>query len=306
MNGYIFRQGRMMPRIDFYNYYHNGDLFCTRAYVKQIIDELASFEFRYFHNNNPKTTSDLINYGGSASTYPHNERFVETEDSLAINTWIAIYYADRYPKPPYFNNGGINYVILHSIWKHIFEKINTKFNTNLVLRPSPEDYIATIDFTKFDLSNVHRFIEERPNKKRILFSNGVPMSGQSFSYNFSEHINVLAETHSNYDFICTNRFTHDKSNIFFTSDITKVSSDLNEIGYLSRFCDVIIGKNSGPFIYCLEKENFTNPKKKIISFNNLKEDSLDYGIDIECDYTCSQSNDANEILQTIKRKIESL
>lgn len=301
MIGSIYRQRKTMSKINFYNYYHNGDLFCSRAFIKQIVDELPNFEFGYYHNNNPKTISDLVKYEGTAREYSHNERFVETDDTLAINTWIAIYYADRYPEPPYFNNGGINYVVLHQIWTHIFEKINLKFGTNLVIKSDPKDYIAVIDFEKFELANVKDYVKS--DRKRILFSNGVPMSGQSFAYDFKDVVDYLAEKYKQFDFLCTNKFMTNETNVHFTSDITRIGSDLNEIGYLSRYCNLIIGKNSGPFIYCLERQNFTDPNKKFISFNHLREDSLDYGIDVDCDYTFSSTTDLREVVSIIERKI---
>lgn len=294
-----------MNKIRFFNHYHNGDLFCSKAFIRHIMDELKDFEFTYHHNNNPKTISDLISYGGMANDSVQ-QRFILNDRTLAINTWIGIYIEDRYPEPPYFWNGGINYVALHNIWNYIFENINKVFGTNLKIKSSPKDYISTIDFTKFDTSNVDSFLNTRGYRRKILISNGRPMSGQSFVDDLSIMIIPLAKHYSNYDFYCTNRFHNSESNIFFTSDITKLDSDLNEISWLSRSCDLIVGKNSGPFIYCLERENFTNPKKKFLSFNNSKVDSLDYGIDIECDYTCSTSVDGQEIFNLIHGKIKEL
>lgn len=297
----------MMRNIYFYNYYHNGDLFCSKSFIKQIVDELRSesFNFKYFHNNNPKTISDLTDYGGRP--YQSNkDRFIKDNDTLSINTWIGIHIPGNHATGPFFWNEGINYVALHDIWNYNFENINSHFGTKLRIKKSPEDYISVIDYSKFDVTSVNDFIQSRPEKKRILFSNGIPMSGQSFSDKMDNIINYFAAKYSDYDFYCTDRIATYSPNVFFTSDITKQKSDLNEISWLSKHCDLIIGKNSGPFIYCLERDNFNDPKKKFISFNNNKVDSLDWGIKVLSDYTCCTNFDVNEIVKLIDRKIGEL
>lgn len=301
-----------MPKISFFNYYHNGDLFVSKSFIKQIVDELPSFEFSYYHLNNPKTIQDLIPYGGqpdanvSSIMMMKRQRFIYNDDEMVINTWIGIYIEDQYPEPPYFWNGGINYVALYNIWDYIFSKINEKFGTNLKIKDSPKDYISFVDHSKFELDTAKAFLEARSDTKKVLFSNGVPMSGQSFSDNMEVFINNLAINNPKIDFICTSPIATTLDNVFFTNDILKLQSDLNEISYLSKFCDLIVGKNSGPFIYCLEKENFTNPNKMFVSFNHMKEDSLDYGIEVDCDYTCSQSKDAQEIYNILARKVAKI
>lgn len=294
-----------MTKIEFYNYYHNGDLFCSKSFIKQIVSELKDYEFAYFHNNNPKTISDLAPYGGRAYQDP-TKRFIYEENKMSINTWIGIYIPEKHPEPPHFWNEGINYIALYNIWNYTYSKINDYFGTNLKIKSSPKDYLSTIDYSKFNVDEVDRFLSTRIGRKKILFSNGLPMSGQSFGDNLSSIIIFLSERYSNYDFYCTDKFEHNRDNIFFTSDITKQQSDLNEISWLSRSCDLIVGKNSGPFIYCLEKDNFTNPNKTFISFNNSEIDSLNWGIDIESDYTCSKSMNLNEIFNVIDGKIKWL
>lgn len=289
-------------KILFYNHYHNGDLFVSKEFIRHIMQQLPNCEFGYYHNNNPKTIRDLLPYYGRA-TQSNDERFIVNGDTLTINTWIGKYIPGNYKEDPFFWNNGINYVCLYDIWKYIYSEINKIFDTDLKIKDTPEDYISTIDYRHYDISNAVKFIESRPNTKKILFSNGVPMSGQSFADDMSAFINAYANIYPQYDFICTQWFAKTASNIFFTNDVLQLQSDLNEISYLSKFCDLIVGKNSGPFIYCLERDNFTNPNKKFISFNVTREDSLDYGIKMECDYTYSNSVDGNEIFNIILNKL---
>ena len=41
--------------------------------------------------------------------------------------------------------------------------------------------------------------------------------------------------------------------------------DLIYMGYIARHCDLIIGRNSGPFTYCMTKENLIDSPKKFLS-----------------------------------------
>ena len=68
-------------------------------------------------------------------------------------------------------------------------------------------------------------------------------SGQAINFDFSIIINTLANIFKEYNFICTtNNFIGQTDNIFFTDNIIKKNNDdLNEIAYLSKYCDVIIG-----------------------------------------------------------------
>lgn len=309
-----------MGTINFFNFFHNGDMFVSKEFIRQIVLELPEFNFGYYHLNHPKTTIDLkIPHLGSPC-FKQNIKFIEDSNVLNINTWIGAYHPIHTNEPPHFWNGGINYICLYNTWKFIFEKINSYFNVNLKIKDSPNDYIPTIDYDLFDVSDAKKFLKKRKNTKKILFSNGIAMSGQSFGEDMSHIINDFGLKYPQHDFICTKKFQTDLKNIFFTDDIfvsiTETSDiktlwndrktqncDLNEISYLSKFCDMIVGKNSGPFIFCMTKENFLDPSKTIISFNRDMEDSLGYGIDIECQYIFSNTFKYQSIANIIQESL---
>ena len=309
-----------MKRINFYNFFHNGDMFVSKEFIRQIVTELPDFEFGYYHLNHPKTTRDLnIEYLGHPN-FKENAKFVEDSNTLNINSWIGAYFPFHTTEPPHFWNGGINYICLYNTWSYIFSKINSYFGVNLQIKQSPNDYVPKINYEVFDVSDYDKFLKERPETKKVLFSNGRAMSGQSFFEDMSGIISYFATKYSQYDFICTNKFDTDLKNIFFTDDIYKEreeiidvnvpwndrqlkSCDLNEISYLSRGCDIIVGKNSGPFVYCMTKENFDTENKYIISFNKDMEDSLGYGVDLECEYVFSNIFEYKSIVETIEEKI---
>lgn len=309
-----------MKTINFFNCFHNGDLFVSKEFVRQIVTELPDFNFGYYHLNHPKTIKDLLVPSMGPPPFRENLKFVENNNTLNVNTWIGAYYNLHTSEPPFFWNGGINYLCLYDTWKYIFERINSYFGCNLKIKDSPNDYVPTINYELFDLTEYDKFLESRKNTKKILLSNGQSMSGQSFVDDMSDIIVNFATKYPKHDFICTKKFQTDLNNIFFTDDIFKTDGeisdikppwndrtvqtcDLNEISYLSRSCDIIVGKNSGPFIYCMTKENFMTPNKYIISFNKDLEDSLGYGVDLECEYLFCNIFDYQTIVETIEEKI---
>ena len=265
----------MSKNIYFFQHYHNGDLFVTKEFIRQIVEELGvEFNFGYYHNNHPKTLLDLNipiignteSFGEDGLSFP---RFIEPDDNtLFINTHYLVYGRSEFES--LFNPVGINHDALRQMWSYIFKKINQKFNTTLQLKDK-EYYIGKIDFSYFDISTVDLFLKKRQTKK-ILVSNGKPMSKQSFKDNMNHVIMELAREYQDWDFICTEKFITSQSNIVFTDDIIKEKSkrienlpewckptcDLNEISYLSQYCKIIIGKNSGPFIYCITKNNLSD------------------------------------------------
>jgi hypothetical protein len=241
----------MINNICFFNHYHRGDLFTHKEFIRQIKKE-TSINLSYYHYNHPKVNKDLdiplVQVDGLSNT----KNFYYTDSTLFINTWIGAY-------PDIFNMyGGVNLQSLSNSWALIFDEINKIFNTNLQLKFPIEYYLPSIDFSYFDISKIKEFINNNKNKKKVLICNGSPMSNQSFSSDLSNEIIHFAKKYLNINFICTKKFPTDSKNIFFTDDITldfeeyhfsppwqdRVinNCDLNEISYLSNFCNVIIGK----------------------------------------------------------------
>jgi len=209
----------------------------------------------------------------------------QDEDILYINTWVAANW-DIFCK-----HGGINMHTMHEQWGIIFETINEFFDTSIKLK-TKEEYLPRIDYSLFDIKNIDTYIESNPTDRKVLVCNNVPQSGQSLTSNLSEFIKDAAKKYPDTQFICTNEFDIDTlDNILFTNDIVSVKGcDLQEISYLSTFCDVIIGKNSGPYVFCETYDNYMNDNKRFLSFNtkhheytDIKE-TMSNGLDIKCKY----------------------
>jgi hypothetical protein len=263
------------------------------------------------HFNHPKLTRDLnIPVTGAPENLDAKTPFYQDEGVLYINTWIGCFW------DIFCEHGGINMNSLWHQWDKILDTINGHFNTEISLRADKESYLPKIDFTKFDVSSIDEFLKTHTNKK-ILICNGPPKSGQSFSDNMQDFINLAAEESPNIDFICTTKFDTTLNNVLFTDDIIvdnevedkrapwedrEVNNcDLQEISYLSEHCDAIVGKNSGPFVFCETYNNYMNPNKKFLSYNvswgigKPPTETMSNGLDIKCKYTITPISDINTL-----------
>lgn len=307
----------MFTSITFYNHYHNGDLFVCKQFVRNLIEQCPELHFRYCHFNHKKTTADLkVEYSGNLDGLNDRMKFMIKSGELAINTWVGAYEAPHV-QPPAFYQGGINLNLLHQIWSYLFENLTVFLNKPLTLNSDPLHFIPNIDYTCFDTQSVDQFASNHENI--VLFSNGSPMSGQSFFGNMQDFVEVFAERYPKLTFVCTAKFNTSATNIYFTDDIITVEpgfpnsqcywnqnltkSDINEISYLSRFSKLIIGKNSGPFIYCLTKENMMNPDKTFVAFNNKPVDNLFYNLKTPANYMQVSNFDIAHMAQVLDSQL---
>jgi hypothetical protein len=319
-----------MSKIIFFNHYHRGDLLTHKEFIRQLQNELPDFTFEYMHFNHPKLTRDLnIPVIGAPENLDAKTPFYQDEGVLYINTWIGCFW------DIFCEHGGINMNSLWHQWDKILDTINGHFNTEIALRAEKESYLPKIDFTKFDVSSIDEFLKTNTNKK-ILICNGPPKSGQSFSDNMQDFINLAAEESPSIDFICTTKFDTTLNNVLFTDDIIvdnevedkrapwedrEVNNcDLQEISYLSEHCDAIVGKNSGPFVFCETYNNYMNPNKKFLSYNvswgigKPPTETMSNGLDIKCKYTITpisdistlSSDDIANIHNSLKKLTDSL
>lgn len=290
-----------MSKIVFFNHYHRGDLLTHKEFIRQLKNELIDVEFEYLHFNHPKLTRDLdIPKVGDPGHLDAKSPFYQDEDILYVNTWIGCHW------DLFCEHGGINMNSLWHSWWRIINTVNSFFETSISLKEEKEFYLPSIDFSRFDVQSIDKFLETSGERKRVLLCNGAPKSGQSFNSNMREFIEPLSDKFTNVDFICTEKFETSKTNIYFTDDIIvdtevedkrapwedreKNNCDLQEISYLSENCNLIIGKNSGPFVFCETKNNYMNPDKKFLSFNvswgigKAPTETMSNGLALKADY----------------------
>jgi hypothetical protein len=283
-----------MSCIVFFSNGHNGDIIHSKSFVEDISSNV-DLKCLYSYNASPDIIKDIdVNY---TQICPKNyyDTFIESNSILYVNTWLYPYIIQ-----PQYN--GVTLKTNYQIFDSIYKKINSVFGTNLQLKPIKE-YFPFINFSKIDCHSVDQFIQNN-NDKKVLFCNGAIRSGQSkYNGNMSELIIKLASTHRGITFIATEKFDHQLSNIKFTQNIINIKGcDLNEIGYLSTFCDLIIGRNSGPFCFTTIKDNLNNPNKTFYAFGHNKTDCFLHGIDIDAKFIFQSS----EIIEQINSDIETL
>lgn len=279
---------------------HNGDVMLSKSFIKDIAEQL-DIPVLYQHNNSHKTSIDIPVIPTQIHPNALYEKFVQTKNILFVNVWLYPYLID--------DNDPITDITIEShyyVYYKICEKLNEILGTKLELK-SVEYYLPYVDPNFIDTKNIDEYVSKNENKK-ILISNGPCLSGQAY-YNgdMSSIIGELSLKYNDIIFIPTHKFETKNSNIHFTDDIIRANEcDLNEIGYLSKFCDIIIGRNSGPYVFCWTKENLNNPNKIFYSFGcpgtNIT-DCFYRNIDVKCKSIFEALHTEEEIFNSIDKLI---
>jgi hypothetical protein len=246
----------------FYNNWHNGDIFVSREFVRHIVNKKINDKCFYYHMNSNKLLKDIytleiINelFGEKKDTILYKK----DKDNIYINTWYRAGNDDSFKKY------GITIFTLFNNFKEIIQK-----NFDEVI-DDPSDFIPDPDYNNLiDVNAINDFVFNLTNKKRVLISNNNVLSGQSSNFDFDEIIFKLANKFQDIDFFITNETKKYISlkNVFYFKNCISVLDEcnLNEIGYFSLFCDVIIGRLSGPETFCYNFDNLTDKSKTFINF----------------------------------------
>lgn len=290
-----------MKSICFYNHYHNGDIFCSKAFVQDIMDNIST-EYFYSHRMNPNVLKDMnITYIPLIQSLPQKHHIAANDNMVFINTWIGAYFdiGIKYP-----NECTLRF--LYEAYSKVYEVISKIFNVEIKLKPI-EDYFPICVYENLNTSNVDDWIKSN-NQKRILISNGPCHSGQcEYNGDMAEIINLLASTRNDINFITTQKIDSEHLNVISTSEITKMTDfDLNEISYLSTHCDIIIGRNSGPLCFCSTKENLNDSNKTFYSFGTRETDCLTYGIETRSKQIFEKYTDLSTLKNSLLKLTESV
>jgi len=287
-----------MKSICFFCHFHNGDIYHIKEFLKDISSQLKT-KYYIVHGNSPLLTHDLdiehLNISSvSLLEGKHYTKFIDTENCLYVNTWIGGYFS---PDNEY--NMECSLRGFHRMFFLICNSINDRYGTNLKLK-NAEYYFPSIDYSKFNCEFIDKFLIKDKNDK-VLICNGPSLSGQSrYNLDMSEIIEPLSQECPDKTFILTKKFETNCSNIKFTDDIINSKScDLNEISYISKFCNLIVGRNSGPFCFTITKENINDESKKFLGFGEKVTDSFPYMIDINSEFVFDYFTDINSLKETI-------
>ena len=113
----------------------------------------------------------------------------------------------------------------------------------------------------------------------------------------------IAEDHPECAFYMTDNSSLEGPNIYSTRElINKDGCDLNENSYLSRSCDVLVGRASGPFAFSCCHDNFMDKNKTLCIFTNGIGEGA-WFTDGQCTYEWCKSEDLIKIENIIRTSI---
>jgi hypothetical protein len=279
----------VIKNIFFFNHFHNGDLFASRKYVEDIIEQLPDMDYTYAHIFSPKVLKDVKANYADLNIYPqlpYTTVKYHDENTIYINTWIGHY--------PYLEYG-IAWLTYHVMFAELYSYISNLTGHQLVLKDMSY-YIPEINFEEYDVPKDL----ELDYENSIMFSNGPVNSGQSHVGNIDEVVSHIAKTFPEKKLILTAPSSVDLPNIVYAADLIKTEGgDLNEISYLAEKCKYVIGRNSGPFCFMHTKNILNDETKNIISFGCFPKDYFNYGMTVPATYSFLIDSDLNNLLLAI-------
>lgn len=290
-----------MKEICFFNHHHNGDLISSKSFITEIMSSINT-KYYYRHCMNEKVLSDLnLDYVG-IPIHSMSDKIIEDENIVYVNTWIGSYFEnDEF-------YGDLSLLSIYNMFGKFYEVLNEIFNANLKLS-NPINYFPKIDYSKFNLSNIYSYLQQDP-KIKILFCNGETLSGQcTYTGDMKEIIEQEAQKHPDKTFITTKKIDSNIDNIKFTGDIIDSidKCDLNEISYLSTFCNLIVGRNSGPHCFTIVEDNLMDSDKIVYSFSSYdKKICLVRDLDVKCEFVFEQYSNYDALKLSISELIVKL
>lgn len=248
-----------MHTIYFKNPCNLGDVHVSRELIKYAMKVLPAKRFVYCHKHHSRLTSDITQLE-HANQDPSDLPI----GSAVLSTW----YADS---PAWHEGRGMGCTLntLVELFRMHFADCGGH-----ELEASIENFIPTYDFTFFHTAGVDDALSTfRQYKTKVLVANGECLSGQTNMpegiYDFA--LADLVKAYPDVLFLFTNESALRAPNLLYTAKLIGLPpgiTDLPEHAYLSRFCDVIIGRGSGPYTYAYTLENLMNEKKLFVCFTD--------------------------------------
>jgi len=245
-----------MENVFHFCHYGAGDIFISREFVKEFISKIPVNHY-YSHGKNYRILADLqIHF--TPITDKHRMRsyyYIDGQD-LYINHWMGV--TSRYVTPA--NSCSIENA--YRMYNDYLKELGLS-----PLEKSVVDYLPQPDYNYFETNGVRRFLDNII-LPFVIIDNCLVQSNQAENFDFTPVIDKLCDDLPDYKFVVTSKISLEKRNLFYTGDITQTSDgfDLNEISYLSKFTKVIIGRSSGPMVFCMTKDNCLDPSKNFLSF----------------------------------------
>lgn len=264
--------------IYFFNIWQNGDIHVSRNFVKIICQVARSHNpecgLYYVHKNPYELLEDIpyiktIRFDDpkvkQAFTIAHTDKpSMVIGNDLFVNTW---YGADRMR---HMKKYGITFDCLYDLFDTVAK---TFFGASLeAIQPDPIKLFPNIDMHNVPDATIMRAKLETYAKKKILICNGNAISGYAKNVELVAPVIDAFKDRPDIDIFYTNPLTqsYDRE-LIDISTITTKKYNLLQIGYLSRYFNIIIGRASGASTFSITKENIFNETVTHLAFCKLEE-----------------------------------
>jgi len=251
-------------RIIFFNNWHYGDLHVSRGFVDAIRNYVKADEFLYAHNNSHVFGGSIIEDKKLLQGLDKWVPFIKKGNDLFINTWYGT------SKRKYVYQETLSFSCLYSLFESTCKEA---LGINLSeIHSDPCKFYPQIDYSLYKIDSINSFMEKHKGVRKVLVCNGNVNSCQAVNFDMWPSIQHVAKKHPRTLWLVTNNNIKTQGNIIYTPDIIQKENgnDLNENSYISTFCDLIVGRFSGPHTYSYTKDNLFNSNKTILSFYNSR------------------------------------
>lgn len=260
-----------MKRIIFFSHARLGDLHVSRSFVRSIAQHVSVP--CYYYNAGNRILADC---GLEVALPPDfQERYVHAaqsdfieDDSLFVNTWYAA-GEGRFVR----DGQAALFDTLYRMFEHV---ATSRLGFSLGELAPPPHFLPDIDFSFFRVAPAQQALEMLPGVRRVLVANGRATAGQAPLFPMLPPLSELGRKHPDVLFIYTNR-EHEPSvrlptNVVFSRDLIGIREgviDLNECGYLSTRCHLIVGRFSGAYTFSMIQPNLLQRPARFLTFSSV-------------------------------------
>lgn len=249
-------------KVCFSNEGHIGDLLLNLPFIDLLIKKYPENEY-YQYNRGTVTIFDETLIRSVPGLIETNE----VCGDINIFTWMCNEeYKDWVASDDY------SFVDHFTVQKFYWEKIYEKHGFDVEI---PDDLGINHNFviTQESKDKIETFSTRKTGK--ILIFNQKTRSGQADNQDYMSYLVRMANIFPQHDFLYTNEEDIDDNlilydNLFYTPSIFgELRCDIMQNSYISLFCDIILGRANGPFMFAaMHNSNVLNKNKLIIGQHN--------------------------------------
>jgi hypothetical protein len=247
--------------VGFYNSYGNGDIFESREFVRDAMKLLPAKNYVYYTGKSSRILMDIPGLGAISSGVPAvldsmKPYILDKENNnLFVNSWIG--------RDSKYVLSGIGCTVegLHRMWNDILKDFGVELSSS-----NPLDYITQYNYTQYSgIPQTLVFTGMLKEIKKVFISNGDVHSKQADNFSMIPMIEELAWRFPETLFFVSQKFPTTCENIIDANQFSnsELDSNLVELSFLSTFCDVTIGRNSGAHVFSWVRENCFRPMTNI-------------------------------------------